>query len=147
MVRKAKVEFDETPPEIDLNNPYADPVAFLDYREHLVREKWIQIETAKIIRDRLLWCYRVEGINHKQKCRHLVEKYLDSTRGIGWGKDARPPEFHGAESFFCVQRKLPSRAAVPLQDVPYDTVLGPQTSSRAARQLATYWGVWKQINA
>lgn len=95
MVRKAKVEFDEAAPDIDLSNPYGDPVAMLDYREYLVREKWIQIETAKILGDRLRWCYRVEGINHHQKCRHLVEQYMDATRGVGWGKDSRPLELHG----------------------------------------------------
>uniref|UniRef100_A0A0D9XMV4 NADH dehydrogenase [ubiquinone] 1 beta subcomplex subunit 10-B n=1 Tax=Leersia perrieri TaxID=77586 RepID=A0A0D9XMV4_9ORYZ len=96
MVRKAKVEFDERPPDdFDPKNPYGDPVAMLEYREHLVREKWIQIETAKIIRDRLRWCYRIEGVNHHQKCRHLVDQYLEATRGVGWGKDARPPELHG----------------------------------------------------
>ncbi|BBG93839.1 Complex I subunit NDUFS6 [Prunus dulcis] len=30
-----------------------------------------------------------------QKCRHLIHQYLESTRGIGWGKDHRPLEFHG----------------------------------------------------
>ncbi|XP_039828983.1 NADH dehydrogenase [ubiquinone] 1 beta subcomplex subunit 10-B-like [Panicum virgatum] len=95
MVRKAKVEFDEQPPDnFDPKNPYGDPVAMLEYREHLVREKWIQIETAKIIRERLRWCYRIEGVNHHQKCRHLVDQYLEATRGVGWGKDARPPELH-----------------------------------------------------
>uniref|UniRef100_A0A822YVC1 NADH dehydrogenase [ubiquinone] 1 beta subcomplex subunit 10-B-like n=1 Tax=Nelumbo nucifera TaxID=4432 RepID=A0A822YVC1_NELNU len=67
----------------------------LEMREHLVREKWIDIETAKILREKLKWCYRIEGINHLQKCRHLVHQYLEATRGIGWGKDGRPPEFHG----------------------------------------------------
>uniref|UniRef100_A0A452YQL5 NADH dehydrogenase [ubiquinone] 1 beta subcomplex subunit 10-B n=4 Tax=Triticinae TaxID=1648030 RepID=A0A452YQL5_AEGTS len=95
MVRKAKVEFDERPPDdFDPKNPYGDPVAMLEYREHLVREKWIQIETAKIIRDRLRWCYRIEGVNHHQKCRHLVDQYLESTRGVGWGKDHRPADLH-----------------------------------------------------
>ncbi|KAJ3681683.1 hypothetical protein LUZ60_014256 [Juncus effusus] len=95
MVRKAKVEFDEAAPEIDLDHPYSDPVAMLDYREHLVREKWIQIETAKIIREKLKWCYRIEGVNHHEKCKKLAEQYMESTRGVGWGKDHRPIEFHG----------------------------------------------------
>ncbi|ERN03965.1 hypothetical protein AMTR_s00079p00095540 [Amborella trichopoda] len=95
MVRKATVEFDEGPPDdFDPNNPYADPVAMLEYREHLVREKWIQIETAKILREKLKWCYRVEGVNHLQKCRHLVQQYLDATRGVGWNKENRPPGLH-----------------------------------------------------
>ncbi|KAK8945728.1 NADH dehydrogenase [ubiquinone] 1 beta subcomplex subunit 10-B [Platanthera guangdongensis] len=96
MGRKKTVEFDEGPPDnFDPNNPYADPVAMLEHREYLVREKWIQIETAKIIRERLKWCYRIEGVNHLQKCRHLVEQYLEATRGVGWGKSNRPAEFHG----------------------------------------------------
>ncbi|CAI0549639.1 unnamed protein product [Linum tenue] len=50
----------------------------LEMREHIGREKWIAIEKAKILRERLRWCYRVEGVNHHQKCRHLVEEYLES---------------------------------------------------------------------
>ena len=96
MVRKKGVVFDEGPPDdFDPENPYKDPVAMLEMREHLVREKWIHIETAKIIREKLKWCYRIEGINHLQKCRHLVQQYLDATRGVGWGKDHRPPSLHG----------------------------------------------------
>ncbi|BBH04106.1 Complex I subunit NDUFS6 [Prunus dulcis] len=94
--RKGVVDFDESPPDdFDPANPYKDPVAMLEMREHIVREKWIDIEKAKIIREKLRWCYRIEGINHLQKCRHLVQQYLESTRGIGWGKDHRPHEFHG----------------------------------------------------
>ncbi|KAJ4825676.1 hypothetical protein Tsubulata_039109 [Turnera subulata] len=93
--KNGRVEFDETPPDFDPENRYKDPVAALEMREHIVREKWIDIEKAKILRERLKWCYRVEGVNHLQKCRHLVQQYLDSTRGIGWYKDQRPPSLHG----------------------------------------------------
>ncbi|KAF9592597.1 hypothetical protein IFM89_016207 [Coptis chinensis] len=96
MVRKKEVEFDEGPPDdFDPKNPYKDPVAMLEMREYLVREKWIQIETCKILGEKVKWCYRVEGVNHLQKCKHLVSQYLESTRGVGWGKDNRPHEFHG----------------------------------------------------
>ncbi|XP_021759326.1 NADH dehydrogenase [ubiquinone] 1 beta subcomplex subunit 10-B-like [Chenopodium quinoa] len=97
MGRKSfKVEFDESPPDdFDPANPYKDPVAMLEMREHLVREKWIHIETAKILRDKLRWCYRIEGVNHLQKCRHLVNQYLEATRGVGWNKDHRPHSLHG----------------------------------------------------
>lgn len=93
--KKATVEFDETAPDFDPSDPYKDPVAMLEMREHIVREKWIDIEKAKIIREKLKWCYRIEGVNHMQKCRHLVNQYLESTRGIGWGKDGRHPSLHG----------------------------------------------------
>lgn len=95
MGRKKEVVFDEQPPDFDPANPYKDPVAMIEMREHIVREKWIDIETSKIIREKLRWCYRIEGVNHLQKCRHLVQQYLDSTRGIGWGKDGRHPDQHG----------------------------------------------------
>lgn len=94
--KKGTVEFEETAPDdFDPSNPYKDPVAMLEMREHIVREKWIDIEKAKILREKLRWCYRIEGVNHLQKCRHLVQQYLDSTRGIGWGKDGRHPSLHG----------------------------------------------------
>ncbi|ONI29868.1 hypothetical protein PRUPE_1G218000 [Prunus persica] len=63
--RKGVVNFDESPP--DDFDP-ANPYMY---------PKWIDI------------------VNHLQKCRHLVHQYLESTRGIGWGKDHRPLEFHG----------------------------------------------------
>ncbi|OIW16010.1 hypothetical protein TanjilG_04545 [Lupinus angustifolius] len=98
--KKSYVEFDELPPDnFDPEHPYKDPVAMLEMREYIVREKWIQIEKAKIIREKLRWCYRIEGVNHLQKCRHLVNQYLESTRGIGWGKDGRHPSLHGSKRF------------------------------------------------
>ncbi|KAJ9677025.1 hypothetical protein PVL29_022158 [Vitis rotundifolia] len=94
--KKGTVEFDESPPDgYDPENPYKDPVVYFDMREYQVREKWIDIEKAKILREKLKWCYRIEGVNHLQKCRHLVQQYLDATRGIGWGKDGRHPSLHG----------------------------------------------------
>nr|GMC55398.1 NADH dehydrogenase [ubiquinone] 1 beta subcomplex subunit 10-B-like [Ipomoea batatas]GME14099.1 NADH dehydrogenase [ubiquinone] 1 beta subcomplex subunit 10-B-like [Ipomoea batatas] len=96
MVRKKGVVFDDgAPDDFDPENPYKDPVAMLEMREHLVREKWVHIEKAKILREKVRWCYRIEGVNHLQKCRHLVHQYLDATRGVGWGKDHRPPSLHG----------------------------------------------------
>ncbi|KAM7267125.1 hypothetical protein ACFE04_009291 [Oxalis oulophora] len=93
--KKGVAEFEETAPDgFDPSAPYKDPVAMLEMREHLVREKWINIEKAKILREKLRWCYRIEGVNHLQKCKHLVNQYLEATRGIGWGKDQRPPCFH-----------------------------------------------------
>ncbi|KAM0022604.1 putative NADH dehydrogenase [ubiquinone] 1 beta subcomplex subunit 10 [Helianthus debilis subsp. tardiflorus] len=95
MGRKNEVVFDEQPPDFDPANPYKDPVAMLEMRDHIVREKWIDIETFKIIRNKLRWCYRIEGVNHLQKCRHLVQQYMDSTHGIGWGKNGRHLDQHG----------------------------------------------------
>ncbi|CAL1406503.1 unnamed protein product [Linum trigynum] len=60
--KKGVAEFEESPPDdFDPSNPYKDPVAMLEMREHIVREKWVAIEKAKILRERLRWCYRVKG--------------------------------------------------------------------------------------
>ncbi|XP_024385643.2 NADH dehydrogenase [ubiquinone] 1 beta subcomplex subunit 10-B [Physcomitrium patens] len=80
----------EAPDDFDPAKPYADPVAFFEQREFVVREKLIQVEKAKILREKLRQCYWKEGVNHYQKCRPLVQKYMASCQNIGWGKDARP---------------------------------------------------------
>lgn len=92
MVFKADYpKFDDAPPEdFDPAKPYADPVAMLEQREYRVREKLIQVEKAKILRDRLQKCYWKEGVNHYEKCRPHVKRYMESLQNIGWGKDARP---------------------------------------------------------
>jgi hypothetical protein len=35
---------------------------------------------ARIIRDQLQTCYRVEGVNHYETCRELSEKYITLLR-------------------------------------------------------------------
>ncbi|KAJ7547078.1 hypothetical protein O6H91_08G068000 [Diphasiastrum complanatum] len=89
---KGSPKFEETPPDdFDPEHPYKDPVAMLEMREHLVREKWVRIEMAKILREKVQDCYRREGVNHYQNCRKLVHKYLDFINNAGfWNKDVRP---------------------------------------------------------
>ncbi|KAL2635439.1 hypothetical protein R1flu_006918 [Riccia fluitans] len=84
-------KFDQSPPEdFDPAKPYADPVAMLEQREYIVREKLIAIEMAKVLRERVQQCYRREGVNHYQNCRPHVKNYLKSISNVGWGKDAKP---------------------------------------------------------
>lgn len=90
----------EKPDNFDPEHPYKDPIANHEMREYLIREKWIGIEKAKILRERVKWCYRVEGVNHLQKCRHLVKQYLDATRDVGWGKDNRLHAIYGIPFLF-----------------------------------------------
>eukprot|EP00475_Leptophrys_vorax_P023604 TRINITY_DN3230_c0_g1_i1.p1 TRINITY_DN3230_c0_g1~~TRINITY_DN3230_c0_g1_i1.p1 ORF type:complete len:100 (+),score=2.70 TRINITY_DN3230_c0_g1_i1:76-375(+) len=90
MVFKGQPTFDVTPPDdFDPKTPYADPVALLEQREWLGREKFVAIERAKIYREQLKQCYRNEGVNHIKNCKAIVDKYLDSIRNVGWGKDTR----------------------------------------------------------
>lgn len=88
MVFKGSVKFEETPPD-DFNpeKPYADPIAFLEQREWVAREKLVEIEKAKILRAKVRECYIKEGVNHYQYCRDLVKNYLDILPGLGWGHD------------------------------------------------------------
>jgi len=93
-----KFDQEAPPDDFDPAKPYADPVAMLEHREFLVREKLIQVETAKILRQRLQHCYWREGVNHYQNCRPLVRKYMASLQNIGWGKDARPAYLNRLEA-------------------------------------------------
>jgi NADH dehydrogenase (ubiquinone) 1 beta subcomplex subunit 10 len=93
------VKFEESAPEdFDPSEPYKDPMAFLEMREHIVREKWVAIERAKILRERVRQCYQNEGVNHLQNCRVAVRKYLESLKGVGWGKEGRPAYAHDPNS-------------------------------------------------
>ncbi|KAH9029841.1 hypothetical protein EDB85DRAFT_2116311 [Lactarius pseudohatsudake] len=44
-------------------------------RDAHVRESWVRAMEARIVRDQLQSCYRVEGVNHYESCRELSEKY------------------------------------------------------------------------
>ncbi|XP_051115967.1 NADH dehydrogenase [ubiquinone] 1 beta subcomplex subunit 10-B-like [Andrographis paniculata] len=96
--KKGYVMPHDQPDDFDPENPYKDPVAAHEMREYLIQERWIGIEKAKILRERLKWCYRVEGVNHLHKCRHLVKQYLDATRDVGWGKDNRLHAIYGPKT-------------------------------------------------
>ena len=54
----------------------SDPVAMIEAREQRVRERFVAIEEAKILRDQVRQCYYKEGVNHYQNCREIVQTYL-----------------------------------------------------------------------
>ena len=79
--------FPSSPPtSFDKSNPYEDPVAFVQQREHDTRERMIDIEKAKLIRERLRECYRNEGVNHFENCKDLVEKYTEAFEGKSFAR-------------------------------------------------------------
>jgi len=49
--------------------------ARLKERDDFIRESWIRTMEARIVRDNLQKCYRVEGVNHLENCKHLAERY------------------------------------------------------------------------
>ncbi|XP_022774791.1 uncharacterized protein LOC111316859 [Durio zibethinus] len=51
--KKGVPKFEEMAPhDFDRADPYEDSVAMLEMKEHIVREKWINKEKAKILRDK-----------------------------------------------------------------------------------------------
>jgi hypothetical protein len=59
---------------VDINDR-SDPAAWLDARDQRVRENFTAVEQAKIIREKLIMCYRTEGVNHIQNCRNIALEY------------------------------------------------------------------------
>ncbi|KAF9366522.1 hypothetical protein BGX34_001511 [Mortierella sp. NVP85] len=78
-------KFDNVAPlsEVDPN----DTAAVLRSRALAVRESWIKAMEGRIAQEELKKCFRAEGVNHYQKCRHLVDLYrtsLKEKRVQGW---------------------------------------------------------------
>eukprot|EP00937_MAST-01D_sp_MAST-1D-sp2_P004820 g4820.t1 len=71
----------------DVGNDKSDPVAFLESREQRVREHYVAIENAKILREELIQCYRKEGVNHIERCQDIAQKYKVA---LGPAVDAYP---------------------------------------------------------
>jgi hypothetical protein len=49
--------------------------ARLAARDAHVRETWVRAMEARIVRDMLKECHRVEGVNHYENCRDLADRY------------------------------------------------------------------------
>mmetsp|Transcript_15361 Transcript_15361/g.21702 ORF Transcript_15361/g.21702 Transcript_15361/m.21702 type:complete len:109 (-) Transcript_15361:87-413(-) len=54
-----------------------DPVKFLLATEQRARERQVAYETVKILRKRVIECYRKEGVNHYDNCKKPVADYYD----------------------------------------------------------------------
>lgn len=63
----------------------ADPSAYHDAREQRVRERFVAIEEAKMLREKLQACYRREGVNHYQNCRELADAYMKKVHSQEFG--------------------------------------------------------------
>jgi len=51
--------------------------AKLKAREEHIREAWVKAMEARIVRDSLSKCQKIEGVNHYEKCKDLAERYVD----------------------------------------------------------------------
>ena len=54
-----------------------DPVAYLHSVEQRARERQISYETVKLLRQRVIHCYRKEGVNHYENCQQVAQDYYD----------------------------------------------------------------------
>jgi hypothetical protein len=46
-------------------------------RGQYLEQQLIRAEEISILRDKLKWCYRREGVNHYQNCRELANQYME----------------------------------------------------------------------
>ena len=46
-------------------------------REEVVRESWVRAMEARIVQTNLQKCYRIEGVNHLEKCKELADRYVE----------------------------------------------------------------------
>ncbi|GBE88246.1 NADH-ubiquinone oxidoreductase 12 kDa subunit [Sparassis latifolia] len=53
----------------------AELKARLKEQDEIIRESWVRAMEAKIVRDNITKCYRIEGVNHGEKCKELVDRY------------------------------------------------------------------------
>jgi hypothetical protein len=54
-----------------------DPVAYLHDVEQRARERQVAYETVKLLRQKVIHCYRTEGVNHYENCRDVAQAYYD----------------------------------------------------------------------
>ncbi|GHP08624.1 hypothetical protein PPROV_000736100 [Pycnococcus provasolii] len=71
------------PPTGPRPDPAVDVAGFFQHRDAVVKEKFVRIETSKIIKEKLKLCYLREGVNHLENCSELATAYMDSLRGTG----------------------------------------------------------------
>ncbi|KAJ3149450.1 hypothetical protein HDU89_003814 [Geranomyces variabilis] len=67
-------------PTIDPDLDVYDRAAVLKSRDEFFREQMVRIQEVHVVKDKMRWCYRREGVNHLENCRHLSQQYLDLMR-------------------------------------------------------------------
>jgi hypothetical protein len=49
----------------------------LQANEQRARERQVAIETVRLLRQKVIECYRKEGVNHYENCKDLNQAYYD----------------------------------------------------------------------
>ncbi|KAG7669708.1 hypothetical protein Ndes2526B_g06062 [Nannochloris sp. 'desiccata'] len=73
----------EEPKNYDPDNKYKDPVVYFKHREAAVAEEYVKVAEAKLLRTKLVKCYKESGTNFVTDCKELALKYMESIKGTG----------------------------------------------------------------
>ena len=69
--------------------------SFKESGDVYIREYKIAAMQKRIVRDKLRECFLVEGVNHKEKCKDLIDQYtllvLDRFHGMKFPEGMEPP--------------------------------------------------------
>ena len=72
-----------------------DPVAYLRGNEQRARERQVAYETVKLLRQKVIACYREHGVNHYEECREVGQAYYDVIKQKAMGQ--LQPEWSNAK--------------------------------------------------
>lgn len=67
-----------------------DPVGYLRDVEQRARERQVAYETVKLLRKRVIECYRKEGVNHYENCRDVAQDLYNVIKQKDMGQ-VQPP--------------------------------------------------------
>jgi NADH-ubiquinone oxidoreductase subunit 10 len=54
-----------------------DPVGYIHGAEQRARERQVAYETVRLLRQKVIHCYRLEGVNHYENCYDVAKEYYD----------------------------------------------------------------------
>ncbi|KAJ3215230.1 GrpE protein, mitochondrial [Dinochytrium kinnereticum] len=81
--KKSKTTIKDDDPGTD-----EDAAAIYKAKDEYFKEQLVRTQEIIVLRDKMRWCYRREGVNHLQNCRHLSTQYMDLLAEMrdGWIK-------------------------------------------------------------
>ncbi|KAJ3401558.1 hypothetical protein HDU80_005919 [Chytriomyces hyalinus] len=87
-------------PVVDPSLDKSDHISFIKARSAYVKEQLVRTEEINYVREKMKWCYRREGVNHLQNCRHLTMQYMELARAakLEWIKPFKMPAASTAAS-------------------------------------------------
>jgi len=64
------------PPTFD-GVDFEDNLAVQNARDAIIREQWVKVMMARLVRQEMNMCYFREGVNHLEKCGRYRDRYLE----------------------------------------------------------------------